>query len=1127
MRIGIVISVNQASGGIYHYTASLLKALHQRNADDEFVIFKWPGNVMPLNEFIGPKWQMAEMIPDIVSRHEDIQPNLAGDGLALNKSGVNTRARRFFSEHGVDLLIYPAPISLSFECGIPYIMAIHDLQHRLQPEFPEVSAGGDWQFREYLFRNGVRYAHGILVDSEVGKEDVLTFYGDYISEGHVHPLPFLPSYMPGMLNISDKHKEEVRIKYNLPGRYLFYPAQFWLHKNHARLIHAVHQLRTRHKTDCPLILVGSNTGPKHEAREIVFQNAMFLAGQLGVQDLVKYLGYVPDGDMPALYSMATALTMPTFFGPTNIPILEAWSFDCPVLTSDIRGIREQVDKAGLLVNPKSAESIADGILKLWSDDTLCNSLKKAGRERLASYSMEDFSTRLFTAMEDIRKRTGTTGISVRPENKAPYEQEILSTREPVKSVFYADQKPRLFFYRLHRDFELPPQFCYLIMPLLFKTKLESEYRVEIDPKYIRFDDATVNSETDGRWKDYKFDPALFEIVQDPEDADFMVFPYLLEEFIESLGIQGTTDFIRKLPYFKAYENKHVFMTFHDDSRNFHTSAVLFRTSVNRYVKDLNAIPFPYPVGDLAESTHFDISKMKFQTSFVGYIGSFHTRALLVESIKKESNIKSYLDPSDTFYGNLAPAMRAERRKGFLDSIADSLTVLCPRGTGENTYRFFETMSMGRIPVLIADSCALPFEDEIDYDSFILRIPESEVMNAGTIIVNWLSQHSTEELIEKCRKSRQIWKIYFKCSEWNKRILQTLAQYKKKLPQPDKTWLNSELRITQIPDSGGMIEVNGVKGFLCEGDIHFLFEKARNLPRNGIIVEIGSFMGLSSVIMAHALLATQNYGARIYCIDTWEGSPEHATLNEVKNKQLFDIFLSNIKKSGVSSFIHPIHKASVDAASEFADQSIDILYIDGDHSFEGCYSDLKAWYPKLHKNGILFGHDCVPEGGVRQALEKFSGEYDLAYTILDAPITHYMFEIFLRDSSEALNQQAVTLLQIGKREEAKSILLDIIKRSPTYHIAYNNLALILWDDGDFENAVKYFEDALRTSNFDRSVVFSYGDMLSSHKKYAKAKELYKAYLKTNPNDSEIHSLLKRCDDVLGKVKKLSQVVEGIK
>lgn len=117
--------------------------------------------------------------------------------------------------------------------------------------------------------------------------------------------------------------------------------------------------------------------------------------------------------------------------------------------------------------------------------------------------------------------------------------------------------------------------------------------------------------------------------------------------------------------------------------------------------------------------------------------------------------------------------------------------------------------------------------------------------------------------------------------------------------------------------------------------------------------------------------------------------------------------------------------------------------------------------------------------------------------------------------------------MGDKEGAKSILIETIKRWPSNFPAYHNLACILWDGGDIENAVKYFEDALRISNYERSVVFSYGDMLSSHKKYAKAKELYKAYLKTNPNDSEIHSLLKRCDDVLGKVKKLSQVVEGIK
>ena len=73
-----------------------------------------------------------------------------------------------------------------------------------------------------------------------------------------------------------------------------------------------------------------------------------------------------------------ALVMPTFFGPTNIPILEAWAFGCPVLTSDIRGIREQVGDAAVLVNPRSVEAIADGIYRLWTDENLGRMLGERG-----------------------------------------------------------------------------------------------------------------------------------------------------------------------------------------------------------------------------------------------------------------------------------------------------------------------------------------------------------------------------------------------------------------------------------------------------------------------------------------------------------------------------------------------------------------------------------------------------------------------------------------------------------------------------------------------------------------------------------------------------------------------------
>jgi tetratricopeptide (TPR) repeat protein len=488
-----------------------------------------------------------------------------------------------------------------------------------------------------------------------------------------------------------------------------------------------------------------------------------------------------------------------------------------------------------------------------------------------------------------------------------------------------------------------------------------------------------------------------------------------------------------------------------------------------------------------------------------------------------------VDPVNTFYGHLTPEIRVERRKKFLSSIADSLTVLCPRGTGENTYRFFETMSMGRIPVLIADTCALPFEDDIDYDSFMLRIPESEVVKAGTIIAEWLSRHSTEELLNKCKRSRQIWEQYFKCSEWNQQIIKILSFYKQKgAPIHTKTTgLDSLLHIEPVPNSGGMIEVKGVKGFLVEGDIRFLFEKAKNLPRDGTIIEIGSFMGLSSIIMANALFTSQNYAAKLYCIDTWEGSPEHADLSEIKTRQLFDIFLANIQNSGVGSLIHPIRKPSVIAAADFTNESVDMIYVDGDHSFEGCYADLKAWYPKLRKEGILFGHDCTPDGGVRQALEKFANEHGFTYKIFDYPLTHYMFEIHQSDSPEALTEQALSKLHSGDRGNAKNILLDLIRRWPKYAPAYQNLAAMSLESGDFETASKYFEEALKLDKNNRETVFAHGNMLMSNKKYVKAKEVFEKYLTKSVDDSEMRSLLQKCEGILRKVSKLGQMAGKIK
>jgi glycosyltransferase involved in cell wall biosynthesis len=309
--------------------------------------------------------------------------------------------RRWFESCGVDFMLYSWPTRISFESGVPYVMAIHDLQHRLQPEFPEVSANGEWESREYLFRNGSRCATLLLADSEIGKEDILNFYSPYgVTADRVKVLPFLPaSYLA--THVSQNEVERIRMTYRVPERYLFYPAQFWPHKNHLRIVQALGLLKEQRGVKIPIVFCGSHTG---EIRQRTFEEVLSLSSKLGLEKEIHHLGYVPDQDMSALYAGAVALVMPTFFGPTNIPILEAWAFGCPVLTSDIRGIREQAGDAAILADPRSVEAIAEGLYRLWADEALRRVLADRGRQRLASYTPDDFRRRLIEIVEEAKER---------------------------------------------------------------------------------------------------------------------------------------------------------------------------------------------------------------------------------------------------------------------------------------------------------------------------------------------------------------------------------------------------------------------------------------------------------------------------------------------------------------------------------------------------------------------------------------------------------------------------------------------------------------------------------------------------------------------------------------------------
>jgi glycosyltransferase involved in cell wall biosynthesis len=403
MRIGIVPSLDPASGGVHQYSMTVLKVLRDWAGEyaepHQLVVFTWDPKTTAAKELISDGWRVVTPPRGIGPRVRKLFPKVGG-GLATQSSDVSvawrsSKNKRWVGRERVALMVYLLPLAMSFEVGVPYVLVVHDLQHRINPQFPEVSANGQAEEREFLFRNGIAGATRVVVDSETGKEDVLTFYGEFGADpDRIDVLPFLP---PGYLLDAPSEQDLGRVcdDHGLPERYLFYPAQFWPHKNHKRLIEALGLLRDE-GLSIALVLTGSSEG---DIRGEVFEEVFSRAKVLGLESQVRHLGYVPNEDMAALYSAAVALVFPTFFGPTNIPVVEAWRMKCPVVTSDIRGIREQVGDAAELVDPESVRDLARGIKAVWTDDARRRQLVEAGEARLSLYTEADFRQRLRAVME--------------------------------------------------------------------------------------------------------------------------------------------------------------------------------------------------------------------------------------------------------------------------------------------------------------------------------------------------------------------------------------------------------------------------------------------------------------------------------------------------------------------------------------------------------------------------------------------------------------------------------------------------------------------------------------------------------------------------------------------------------
>jgi len=380
MRVAVVFyGLTPHGGGVFTFQRSLMETLRALEGDSrhEFVFYSAgtpSGDPQVADIPVGRPAAMRKRSIEVVRAVQD--------SFYMPRVAAKTWFERSLDERGVELVWFAA--NYAEDCNRPFLFTLFDLGHLVHPYFPELSADGEWERRHHHFSRYLPRAAGVIVPNAAGKEQLLRYFP--IEQQRVLCLPH-PTPGFALREVDDAFAAQARERLGVRGRYLFYPAQFWAHKNHYNALRALAAL-----DGYELVLVGSDKGQAQHVNK--------LASGLGVSERVRELGFVETDELVALYRGAHALLYPSFLGPENLPPLEAFALGCPVVAADVPGAREQLGEAALLVSPTDPDGMAAAVRRLEDDGERARRIEE-GRRLAGEYTAERYVRGVFGFLDEF------------------------------------------------------------------------------------------------------------------------------------------------------------------------------------------------------------------------------------------------------------------------------------------------------------------------------------------------------------------------------------------------------------------------------------------------------------------------------------------------------------------------------------------------------------------------------------------------------------------------------------------------------------------------------------------------------------------------------------------------------
>jgi glycosyltransferase involved in cell wall biosynthesis len=282
------------------------------------------------------------------------------------------------------------------------VATIHDLSFEHLPE--TFKRRSRTQLR-LTVRRTARQATAVIAPSEFSRRDLVETYRLPPERVRVTPLAAAPHFAP----VKDRReRERVRELYGIRPRYILAVGAIQPRKNLVRLVEAYADLRHRRsQAKLPqLVVVGK--------RGWLYRETLDAARRHSLDGDIHFAGYVPEGDLPALYTDALCFVYPSYFEGFGLPPLEAMQCGAPVIAGNRTSLPEVVGEAGLLVDPFDREALTAALARLIDDGALREELRERGLERARAFNWRE-TARLTL---EVYEQTAQLGRALQRERAA-------------------------------------------------------------------------------------------------------------------------------------------------------------------------------------------------------------------------------------------------------------------------------------------------------------------------------------------------------------------------------------------------------------------------------------------------------------------------------------------------------------------------------------------------------------------------------------------------------------------------------------------------------------------------------------------------------------------------------------